>query len=311
MQNILEIENLNLSFLIDNKKYSCIKNLNLTFEKGKMHGIVGESGCGKTMLMSSVLGILPNNAIIDEGKILFEGEDLLNKNTDLMKIRGRKIAYIPQDPMTSLNPLYTIENQLLEVVNLDEKKPTHEARKIIIQKLEEVGIQNAEERLNSYPHELSGGMRQRIIIAMALLTGAEIIIADEPTTALDVTIQAQIMEILVQIKNSGKTIILITHNLALVWQYVDTATIMYLGEIVERNTAHGLFKNPLHPYTKALIQTLPKNNSEKLKNIKGQPSPITEIISGCSYHPRCDFCMEKCTQEHPEFKNDVRCYLYS
>ncbi len=311
MQNILEIENLNLSFLIDGKKFSCIKNLNLAFEKGKMHAIVGESGCGKTMLMSSVLGILPNNAHIDSGKIFFEGRNLLDDATDLMKIRGRKIAYIPQDPMTSLNPLYTIENQLLEVVNLDEKKPLDKAREIIIQKLEEVGIQNAEERLKSYPHELSGGMRQRIIIAMALLTGAELIIADEPTTALDVTIQAQIMEILVQIKNSGKTIILITHNLALVWQYVDTATIMYLGEIVERNSAQGLFKNPQHPYTKALIQTLPKNTQEKLKNIKGQPSPITEIISGCAYHPRCDFCMEKCATEHPEFKNNVMCHMYS
>ncbi len=311
MQNILEIENLNLSFLIDDKKFNCIKNLNLTFEKGKMHSIVGESGCGKTMLMSSVLGILPNNANIDSGKIFFEGQNLLDNATDLMKIRGRKIAYIPQDPMTSLNPLYTIENQLLEVINLDEKKPYDKARKIIIEKLEEVGIQNAEERLKSYPHELSGGMRQRIIIAMALLTGAELIIADEPTTALDVTIQAQIMEILVQIKNSGKTIILITHNLALVWQYVDTATIMYLGEIVERNSAQGLFKNPQHPYTKALIQTLPKNINEKLKNIKGQPSPITETISGCAYHPRCDYCMEKCATEHPEFKNNVMCHLYS
>lgn len=310
MQNILEIENLNLSFLIDGNKFNCIKNLNLSFEKGKMHGIVGESGCGKTMLMSSVLGVLPNNAIIDSGKILFEGQNLLDNNTDLMKIRGRKIAYIPQDPMTSLNPLYTIENQLLEVVNLDGKKEPDKAREIIIQKLEEVGIQNAKERLKSYPHELSGGMRQRIIIAMALLTGAELIIADEPTTALDVTIQAQIMEILVKIKNSGKTIILITHNLALVWQYVDSSTIMYLGEIVERNSAQGLFKAPRHPYTKALIDTLPKNTQEKLKNIKGQPSPITKVISGCAYHPRCDFCMAKCKTEHPEFKNDVMCHLY-
>ncbi len=311
MQNILEIENLNLSFLIDDKKYNCIKNLNLSFEKGKMHGIVGESGCGKTITMSCVLGILPNNAHIDTGKIIFDGKNLLDKNTDLMKIRGRKIAYIPQDPMTSLNPLYTIENQLLEVVNLDKKIPLDEARKIILEKLEEVGIQNAKDRLKSYPHELSGGMRQRVIIAMALLTGAEVIIADEPTTALDVTIQAQIMEILVRIKNSGKTIIFITHNLALVWQYMDTATIMYLGEIVERNSAQGLFKNPLHPYTKALIQTLPKGASEKLKNIKGQPSPITETISGCAYHPRCDFCMEKCKTEHPIFKNNVMCHLYS
>lgn len=311
MQNILEIENLNLSFLIDGKKYNCIKNLNLSFEKGKMHGIVGESGCGKTITMSSVLGILPNNATIDTGKIIFDGKNLLDKNTDLMKIRGRKIAYIPQDPMTSLNPLYTIENQLLEVVNLDGKKPLEEARKIILEKLEEVGIQNAKDRLKSYPHELSGGMRQRVIIAMALLTGAELIIADEPTTALDVTIQAQIMEILVRIKNSGKTIIFITHNLALVWQYMDTATIMYLGEVVERNSAKGLFKNPYHPYTKALIQTLPKGTSEKLKNIKGQPSPITETISGCAYHPRCDFCMEKCKTEHPTFKNNVMCHLCS
>lgn len=313
MENILTVENLQIAFDIEDKSYFAIKNLSINFKKGKMHAIVGESGCGKSVFATSILKLLPNNATIKGGEIIFEGENLLKySEAQIRKIRGRKIAYIPQDPMTSLNPLYTLENQLLEVVNLHKKIPKEQARKIIIDKLNEVGIVEPEKRLSAYPHELSGGMKQRAIIAMALLVDVEIIIADEPTTALDVTIASQILDLLIKIKNSGKSVILITHDLGIVSKYCDEISVMYLGKIVENSAPNEIFKNPKHPYTKALIGALPINKNKKLVNIKGQPSPITQAVKGCQFHPRCDFVMEKCKINCPEFsnKNNVACFLY-
>ena len=309
MSNILEVKNLKISFKIDDEIHPCLKNLSLDFKKGKMHAIVGESGCGKSVFATSILKLLPNNTVIDDGEILFEGQNLLNSDEgEIRKIRGKKIALIPQDPMTSLNPLYTIENQLLEVIDLARDK----AREVIIEKLNEVGIVEPEKRLSAYPHELSGGMKQRIIIAMALLVDAEIILADEPTTALDVTIASQILELLSEIKNRGKSVILITHDLGVVSKYCDEVSVMYLGKIVEKASPKELFKNPKHPYTKALIGALPIDKNKKLQNIKGQPSPITETISGCQFHPRCEFVMEKCKISSPELepKTNVACFLY-
>ncbi len=319
MQNILEVKNLKISFKIEDEIHPCLKDLSLDFKKGEMHAIVGESGCGKSVFATSILKLLPKNAIIGDctnatvnstctsGEILFEGQNLLMlSENEIRKIRGKKIALIPQDPMTSLNPLYTIENQLLEVVDL----PREEARKAIIEKLDEVGIVEPEKRLNSYPHELSGGMKQRIIIAMALLVDAEIIVADESTTALDVTIASQILDLLSEIKNRGKSVILITHDLGIVSKYCDEVSVMYLGKIVEQATPQELFKNPKHPYTKALIGALPTHKNKKLQNIKGQPSPITEHIEGCQFHPRCEFVMEKCKTTSPELIGNVACWLY-
>ena len=301
---ILEIKNYSLGIEIDKKIYPILKNINFSFFKGKIHAIVGESGCGKTMSVMSILKLLPKNSKVLGGKIVFEGQNILSYSEKQMRqIRGRKIALIPQDPMTSLNPLYTIENQLLEVIMLHNDISKEQAQKIAIQTLESVEFKDAEKRIKSYPHELSGGMKQRVIIAMALAAKADILIADEPTTALDVTIQAQILKLLEKIKQQGKTIILITHDLGVVAQYSDDISIMYLGTIVERAQTRELFKNPHHPYTKALIEALPVKKGKKLKNIKGQPSQITQIIEGCPFNPRCEKADYLCHTKMPELIN--------
>ena len=301
---ILEIKNYSLGIEIDKKIYPILKNINFSFFKGKIHAIVGESGCGKTMSVMSILKLLPKNSKVLGGKIVFEGQNILSYSEKQMRqIRGRKIALIPQDPMTSLNPLYTIENQLLEVIMLHNDISKEQALKVAIQTLESVEFKDAEKRIKSYPHELSGGMKQRVIIAMALAANADILIADEPTTALDVTIQAQILKLLEKIKQQGKTIILITHDLGVVAQYSDDISIMYLGAIVERAQTRELFKNPHHPYTKALIEALPVKKGKKLKNIKGQPSQITQIIEGCPFNPRCEKADYMCHAKMPELTN--------
>lgn len=301
---ILEIKNYSLGIEIDKKIYPILKNINFSFFKGKIHAIVGESGCGKTMSVMSILKLLPKNSKVLGGKIVFEGQNILSYSEKQMRqIRGRKIALIPQDPMTSLNPLYTIENQLLEVIMLHNDISKEQALKVAIQALESVEFKDAEKRIKSYPHELSGGMKQRVIIAMALAAKADILIADEPTTALDVTIQAQILKLLEKIKQQGKTIILITHDLGVVAQYSDDISIMYLGAIVERAQTRELFKNPHHPYTKALIEALPVKKGKKLKNIKGQPSQITQIIEGCPFNPRCEKADYMCHTKMPELTN--------
>lgn len=301
---ILEIKNYSLGIEIDKKIYPILKNINFSFFKGKIHAIVGESGCGKTMSVMSILKLLPKNSKVLGGKIVFEGQNILSYSEKQMRqIRGKKIALIPQDPMTSLNPLYTIENQLLEVIMLHNDISKEQALKVAIQTLESVEFKDAEKRIKSYPHELSGGMKQRVIIAMALAAKADILIADEPTTALDVTIQAQILKLLEKIKQQGKTIILITHDLGVVAQYSDDISIMYLGAIVERAQTRELFKNPHHPYTKALIEALPVKKGKKLKNIKGQPSQITQIIEGCPFNPRCEKADYMCHTKMPELTN--------
>ena len=281
-ENIVEINNLSLGFDIDERFYPAIHSVNFDIKKGKMHAIVGESGCGKTMTVMSILRLLPKNAKITNGEILFEDKNLLElKEKDLRKIRGRKIALIPQDPMTSLNPLYTIENQMIETVLLHNKVSKKEAYEIALEALKDVEIQDPKNRMKAYPHELSGGMKQRVIIAMALSSHADVIIADEPTTALDVTIQAQILKLLSDIKKCGKSIILITHDLGIVKQYADFVSIMYLGKVVEKALVDVLFSDPKHPYTKALLAALPTIKGKKLENIKGSPSPITKPVIGC------------------------------
>ncbi|MBE7706681.1 MAG: ABC transporter ATP-binding protein [Cyanobacteria bacterium SIG30] len=313
---ILKINNLTLDFEIKEKYYRALDNINLTFKRGKTHALVGESGCGKTMTAMSVLKLLPNNAKIISGEIFYNDKNLLDfDDKQMQEIRGQKIALIPQDPMTSLNPLYTIENQLIESITLNNKISKNKAKELAYDALKEVDIKNIDNVLKSYPHELSGGMKQRIIIAMALLTDAEIIIADEPTTALDVTIQAQILNLLDKIKKQNKTIILITHNLGIVSEYCDDVCIMYSGKIVEQSETKELFKNPKHPYTKALINAIPKEKNKKLENIKGQPKTITEKISGCYFNPRCNKAFDKCKVKNPELVNvnnnsKVACLLY-
>ncbi len=288
MENLLEIKNLNLFF----DKYQALYNVNLKLKKGIMHAIVGESGCGKTMTAMSVMRLLPKSATIKSGEIIFNGENLLNyKEKQMRELRGNKIALIPQDPMTSLNPLYTVGNQLVEAIRAHSKVNNRQALRKAREVLDLVKIPDIDNKLNFYPHEFSGGMKQRIIIAMALACNAELIIADEPTTALDVTIQKQIMDLIDEIKKEFKTtILLISHDLALVSNYADAISVMYSGHVVEEASANEFFKNPKHPYSIALLNSLPeKNPALKLKTIEGAPPSIQEEIFGCKFHPRCDY----------------------
>lgn len=318
--SLLNIKNYSMSFRLESGIFKAINNISLKIENNQMVALVGESGCGKSMTAMSILRLLPKNAIITSGEILFRNQNLLTiKERDMRNIRGRSIALIPQDPMTSLNPLYTIGNQLLEVILKDNSLSKQDAIKKAIEVLDIVRIPNPKEKLTMYPHEFSGGMKQRAIIAMALATNAELIIADEPTTALDVTIQAQIMNILNDIKeNLGTSILLISHDLNLVGQYSDEINVMYAGQIVEKAPSKIFFEKQLHPYSTALLNSLPANNtdSQKLYTIDGQPPNIQEKIEGCRFNPRCAKRMNGiCTIKAPSLKeiepnHFVECFLY-
>lgn len=314
---LLAVKNLNIGFNFLDGYAQAVHNVGFELKKGETLAIVGESGSGKTLSSMAVLNLLPENAIVTGGEVIFEGENLLKLPQKAMqKIRGKKIALIPQDPMTSLDPLYTIGDQLLEVIEIHQGKKGKEAKEIAIAALERVKIPDAREKLGAYPHEFSGGMKQRVIIAMALACNAQIIIADEPTTALDVTVQAQIMEILREIKaKSDISIILITHDMGIVAQNADKIAVMYAGRIVEFASKDELFKNPKHPYTKALLKVILDINSDKIETIEGQPPSITDKIEGCPFAPRCERCMEICTKTYPETRcfadgSKVQCHLY-
>lgn len=302
---VLDVRNLNLGFNCECGFRQALYNVNFSLDAGRMHALVGESGCGKTMSAMSILQLLPKNAKITDGEILYKGNDILKlSKKELQHLRGAKIALIPQDPMTSLNPLYTVGDQLLEVIKIHQNLKGKEAYKKAIEALEAVQIPCAEERMKAFPHEFSGGMKQRAIIAMALCCNAEILIADEPTTALDVTIQAQIMKLLKEIQKERNTsILLITHDLALVGENADYISVMYAGRIVETAPSKEFFANPKHPYSIALLKSLPSNKNSRLETIKGQPPTIQQDISGCKFHPRCPKCNDICTKKIPELDN--------
>ncbi len=313
---ILEVRDLNLGFNCENGFKQALYDVSFSLERGKMFALVGESGCGKTMSAMSILNLLPKTAVIKSGQILYNGMDLLKySNKEMQKIRGAKIALIPQDPMTSLNPLYTVGDQLLEVLKTHQGLEGKEAYKKAIEAFDMVQIPCADSRLKSYPHEFSGGMKQRAIIAMALACNAEILIADEPTTALDVTIQAQIMNLLREIKDNMNTaILLITHDLALVGENTDDVSVMYAGRIVESAPVQEFFQTPNHPYSVALLNALPSNKGDKLETIIGHPPTIQQEISGCKFHPRCKFCMDICKKDVPNMfavgeKHFSACFL--
>ena len=315
--DILQIKNLNLGFNSENGFLQVLNNVSLNLREGKTLAIVGESGCGKTLTAMSVLNLLPENCVIKSGEIIFNDKNLLDLSLkDMSKIRGAQIALIPQDPMTSLNPLYTIENQMLEGILTHKDCDKKEAQKIVLNALDMVRIPNAKDRLKNYPHELSGGMKQRIIIAMALCAQAKVIIADEPTTALDVTVQAQILELLNQLqKELNTSIIMITHDLGVVKENADDICIMYAGQIVERASCDELFNNPKHPYTQALLNSVPKSDTKVLKNINGAPPRLGVKIGGCVFNPRCEKVFDDCKIKYPEMKclehnHCVSCHLY-
>ena len=302
--SVLEVKNLNLGFAVEDNFNQALFDVNFSLEKGQTLALVGESGCGKTMSAMSILNLIPKTARITGGEIIYNGENLLDKTQkEMSKIRGGKIALIPQDPMTSLNPLYTVGDQLLEVIKIHKNLHGKEAKRQAIEAFEAVQIPDARNRLNNYPHEFSGGMKQRAVIAMALATDAEILIADEPTTALDVTIQAQIMKLLNEIKQNNQTsILLITHDLALVSENSQNIAVMYAGRIVESASADKFFTNPNHPYSRALLKSIPSNRQTPLETIKGQPPTLSQKIDGCRFHPRCDYCGGKCQMEVPKLK---------
>ena len=316
--DILKIENLNLVFELQSGTYQALYDVNLELKKGQTLAIVGESGCGKTLTAMSILRLIPNTAKITSGSITYKDKEILTlTEKEMQSIRGKNIALIPQDPMTSLNPLYTIGEQLLEVIHLHQNISGEEAENAAIDALVKVKIPKAKERLKNYPHEFSGGMKQRVIIAMAIACNAEIIIADEPTTALDVTVQAQIMDLLNEIKIAYATsIILISHDLGLVSENADKIAVMYAGSIVEYSDNNELFKTPKHPYTKALLNSLPDINTKTLDTIQGSPPSIKEQLIGCPFAPRCPYKMDICEKIKPQMtktndKSEVSCWLYN
>ena len=316
-ENILEIKNLNISFQMEDELARAVHGVDLSLEKGKVLGIVGESGCGKSVTAMSIMKLLPSNAIIESGEILYNGVNLLNLSpNEMQKIRGSKISLIPQDPLTSLNPLYTVSEQIIETIEYHREISRKKATEIAIESLRSVKIPEPENRLNDYPHQFSGGMRQRAIIAMALCCNPELIIADEPTTALDVTVQAQILDLIKQIQaERGTSLIFITHDLGVIAEFCNHVAVMYAGRIVEYAQVADIFNNPLHPYTKGLLESLPSPDKEVLNVIPGQPPAITENIPGCVFHPRCPYRMDICDKVDPilttkDNNQQVYCHLY-
>jgi oligopeptide/dipeptide ABC transporter ATP-binding protein len=298
-----------------------VRNVNLQMERGKTLALVGESGCGKSVTALSVLRLIATPpGEYSSGQILFENEDLLKVPEQAMEaIRGNEISMIFQEPMTSLNPLFTIGNQVADPIVLHQGKNPEEARELTLKALKNVGLPSPEKRIDQYPHELSGGMKQRVMIAMAVACKPKLLIADEPTTALDATVQAQILELLDTLrKETGMAILLITHNLGIVAQYADRVAVMYAGKVIEEAPVENIFESPAHPYTRGLLNSLPGDESgKKLDAIPGTVPHPGFIPRGCAFHPRCDKVMPHCKEmQPPQFaisgKEDhqTACWLY-
>ena len=300
---LLQVIDLHTSFTTDNGEVLAVNGVNFTLEEGKTLGIVGESGSGKSVTAYSIMQILEKNGHITEGQILFQGEDITHYSPKQMNVfRGHKCAIIFQDPMTSLNPVYTVGNQIEEAILIHSDKSKSEARAAALEMLRLVGINDAERRIKQYPHELSGGMRQRVMIAMALASEPSILIADEPTTALDVTIQAQILELMQELQRKlNMAIIIVTHDLGVIAQMADEIVVMYGGRICERGTADDIFYRPAHEYTRGLLRSIPRvdNMKEKLIPIGGNPINLLNMPKGCAFCARCDEAMKICIDEVP------------
>lgn len=305
---ILDVKNLHVSFKTYAGIVQAVRGVDFYLKEGETLAIVGESGCGKTVTVKTIMGLLPEEQAIvnrDEGKIDFKGEDLLKYDEAKMTtIRGKRISMIFQDPMTSLNPTMKIGDQIAEKIIIHEKKSKNEARKDALGMLKLANIPNAEERINQYPFEFSGGMKQRVMIAMALSCSPEILIADEPTTALDVTIQAQIMELIGELQEKTNTsVILVTHDLGVVASVAHRIHVMYAGQIIEKGTVDEIFYSPKHPYTFALLRSVPKLSDDKqnrLYSIAGTPPDLINPPKGCPFAARCEFAMKVCRIKQPE-----------
>ncbi|MFQ6019654.1 MAG: ABC transporter ATP-binding protein [Dehalococcoidia bacterium] len=302
---LLQVKDLRTYFYTEEGVVKAVDGVSYDLEEGEVLGLVGESGCGKTVSALSILRLIPDPpGRIVGGEIRFNGQDLLSlSEEEIRRVRGHEIAMIFQEPMTSLNPVLTIGRQITEALELHLKLDHRAATKRAIELLEMVGIPEAEKRINDYPHQFSGGMRQRVMIAMALCCNPKLLLADEPTTALDVTIQAQILELLTRLtRELGTAVIIITHNLGVVARYADRVSVMYAGKIVESAPAKELYRRPLHPYTLGLLRSVPRLDRArkgKLEPIEGLPPDLAHMPEGCSFHPRCPFVVERCREESP------------
>ncbi|WP_411169099.1 ABC transporter ATP-binding protein [Clostridium sp. MB05] len=307
-ETLLKVNNLKTNFYSKNNKIEAVRGVSFHVNSGDILGIVGESGSGKSVLMRSVMQILPENAKIDSGEVYFDGKDILKLDSKEAKgIKGKEIAMIFQNPMTALNPLKKIGDHIVEVLVRHKGINKKEARKMAIEVLREVGIPMPEKRIDQYPHEFSGGMRQRVLIAMALACSPKLLIADEPTTALDVTIQAQILDLLRSLKETNNmSIILITHDLGVVASLCNRVEVMYGGLIMEEGLIDEIFYDAKHPYTKALLNSIPKIEGDekiRLKPINGSAPSLLNPPKGCPFAERCQFANKKCFDEMPVYKN--------
>ena len=304
---LLDVKNLSTYFYTDDGVVKAVENVSFSLEKGQTLGLVGESGCGKSVSSYSIMQLIPMPpGKIVSGEILFKGENLLKYNEKQMRrIRGNDIAMIFQEPMTSLNPVYTVGDQIIEAIKLHQKLNYRASRKKAIQMLDKVGIPSPDQRIDEYPHQMSGGMKQRVMIAMALSCNPDLLIADEPTTALDVTIQAQILDLMQELKDEyGMSILFITHDLGVIAQMADEIAVMYASHIVEKASASEIFKNPRHPYTIGLFNSIPRIGTKKelLNVIPGTvPNPL-DFPDGCKFNPRCFFKQDECEKKNPQLE---------
>lgn len=320
-QSILTVDNLDVAFSFREGEYAALRGITFSIEPNEVVGIVGESGCGKSLTSLSIMGMLPGNAQITKGAIQLNGQELVGLSKDKWQtLRGNRISMIFQEPMTSLNPLVSVGKQIAEVLKKHTNLSKEERKKRTIETMKEVGLPRANELYSSYPHQLSGGMRQRIVIAMALIGEADLIIADEPTTALDVTIQAQILEVFRGIKRQrDASMLFITHDWGVVRQICDRVLVMYAGHIIEQGPVEEILNNPKHPYTKGLILSIPdhKKRGEELHTIAGRVPALKERKEGCPFVDRCVYAMSSCHKMYPathqvaSTTHKVNCHLYT
>jgi len=317
--NLMQIDNLTTHFYTEVGVVKAVENISFEIKKGEILGLVGESGCGKSVTALSLMNLVRFPGVIEQGSVKFRDLDLLQQSEKTMqKIRGEKISMIFQDPLSSLNPVFTVGEQIAEVIRLHRGDSTNLAQEKAIKLMEKVGIPLARERVNDYPHQFSGGMRQRIMIARAICNKPDLLIADEPTTALDVTIQAQVLELIKELqRETNMSVLLITHNLGVVAENCDRVCVMYGGKIVEKTNVRDIFVNPIHPYTIALMSAIPRLDIsiERLDTIPGSVPDLINPPTGCRFHPRCKFATKQCEEEIPvleEVSQDhlVACWNY-
>ncbi|KQC10680.1 MAG: hypothetical protein APR62_11755 [Smithella sp. SDB] len=324
MSLLLEIKNLRTAFDTTQGRINAVDGVSLKVNAGETMGIVGESGCGKTMLALSIMRLVPANGKIISGEIFFSGKDLLKLSEEEMRaVRGSEISMVFQEPMTSLNPVFRVGEQIAEAIRLHQHLPAKQAMELSIKQLREVGIPDPQKRAMDYPHNFSGGMRQRVMIAMAMSCHPRLMLADEPTTALDVTIQAQILDLISELKLKNKmAVILITHDLGVVAQTAQKLAVMYAGKIVESSAVEKIFENPLHPYTQGLLESVPARclksmgRGEYLKTIPGSVPGLYDFVQGCRFHDRCSYVFEECVGKEPPFLevepgHFVSCWKYN